>query len=145
MLNREMLDKEKLDKEKLDREKLDKKKLDKEKLDKEKLDKEKLDKEKLSKEILDREMLDKEKERRKQGNEETRKQGNYKKTLILLVKNGKQLLQGRPCALLRPLKSAHRQLSFNFATIPPLGQRLALPSLHKPIYSKKISMLLLIC
>jgi hypothetical protein len=36
----------------------------------------------LDKEMLDREMLDKEKE--------TRKRGNYKKTLILLVKKGKQ-------------------------------------------------------
>ena len=58
--------------------------MDKEKLNKEKLDREMLDKEMLDKEMLDKEMLDKEKERRKGG--------NYKKTLILLVKKGKQLL-----------------------------------------------------
>jgi hypothetical protein len=87
---------------------LEKEKLDKEKLNKEKLDKEKLDKEKLNKEILDKEMLNKEKERRKGG--------NYRKTLILLIKKGKQLLQGRLYALLKPFKSAYKQLSFNFAS-----------------------------
>ena len=81
--------------------------MDKEKLDREKLDKEKLDREKLDREKLDKEKLDKEKERRKGG--------NYRKTLILLVKKGKQLLQRRLCALLGPLESAHKQLSFNFA------------------------------
>jgi len=94
----------------LDKEKLNKEKLDREKLDKEKLDKEKLDKEKLAREKLDKEILDKEKEKRKGG--------NYKKTLILLVKKGKQLLQGCLCAFLRPLtsRSAHRRPSFNFAS-----------------------------
>ena len=54
-------------------------------------------------------------ERRKGGKEERRKGGNYKKTLISLVKKGKQLLQGCLYALLGPLRSAHRRLSFNFA------------------------------
>ena len=57
--------------------------------------------------MLNKEKLDKEKERRKGG--------NYRKTLISLVKKGKQPLQRRPCILLRPLRSAHKQLSFNFA------------------------------
>ena len=106
ILDKEILDKEKLDKEKLDREKLDREKLNREKLDKEKLDKDKLDREK-----LDKEKLDKEKERRKGGKEEI-----IKKTLISLIKKGNQLSQGGLCALLRPLRSVHRQLSFNFAS-----------------------------
>jgi hypothetical protein len=80
-------------------------------LDKEILDKEKLDKEKLDREKLDKEKLDKEKERRKGGKEEI-----IKKTLILLVKKGKQLLQGYLYALLGPLKSVHKRPSFNFAS-----------------------------
>jgi hypothetical protein len=55
-------------------------------------------------------MLDREKEKRKGEKEEI-----IKKTLILLIKKGKQLLQGCLCAFLGPLKSAHKQLSFNFA------------------------------
>jgi hypothetical protein len=96
-----MLNKEKLNKEKLDNKKLNSKKLNKEKLDSKKLNSEKLNKEKLE-------------------------GGNYKKTLISLVKKGKQLLQRRLCVLLGPLKSAHKQLSFNFANKgkQPLSLRL---------------------
>jgi hypothetical protein len=78
--------------------------LNKEKLDKEKLDSEKLDSKKLDSEKLDKEKLDKEKERKREG----KKGGNHKKTLISLIKKGKQLLQRRPCVLLRPLRSAHK-------------------------------------
>jgi hypothetical protein len=70
----------------------------------------------LDSEKLNKEKLDKEKERKKGGKEERRKEEIIKKTLISLVKKGKQLLQRRPCALLRPLKSAHKQPSFNFAS-----------------------------
>jgi hypothetical protein len=49
--------------------------------------------------MLDKEILDKEKERRKGKKEEI-----IKKTLILLVKKGKQPLQGCLCALLGPLE-----------------------------------------
>ena len=61
--------------------------------------------------MLDKEILDKEKERKKGGKEEI-----IKKTLILLVKKGKQVLQGYLYALPRPLKSEHKQLSFNFTS-----------------------------
>jgi len=52
--------------------------------------------------------------KRRKGGKRNRR--NYRKTLISLVKKGKQLLQRRLCILLRPLKSAHKQLSFNFAS-----------------------------
>jgi hypothetical protein len=81
--------------------------LNREKLDKEKLNSKKLDSEKLNKEKLDK--------RRKGREKEWRKRGNYKKTLISLIKKGKQLLRRRLCVLLEPLRSAHKQLSFNFA------------------------------
>ena len=91
----------------MDSEKLDSKKLDSEKLDSKKLDSKKLDSKKLNKEKLDKEKEGREKERRRGG--------NHRKTLISLVKKGKQLLQRRLCVLLGPLRSAHKQLSFNFA------------------------------
>jgi hypothetical protein len=102
-----MLNKEKLNKEKLDSKKLDNKKLDNEKLNSKKLNSKKLDKEK----------LDKEKERKGEGRREKggKKERKIKLSLISLVKKGKQLLQRRPCVLLGPLRSAHKQLSFNFA------------------------------
>jgi hypothetical protein len=82
----------------------------------------KLNSKKLNSKKLNKEKLDKEKERKREG----KKGGNYKKTLISLIKKGKQLLQRCLYILLRPLRSAHKQLSFNFANKgkQPLSLRL---------------------